>query len=124
VRLANADAIALARTAHAYGSPDLHPGVLDSLEADPGKTRTIRLTRTIPLSVLYNRIEVRNGRLLLHPDPYELASIDREDVLAVLGASGVSPADVDSFVIDASLERAERETVVMYLRDLHAPVQP
>jgi murein L,D-transpeptidase YcbB/YkuD len=124
VRLANADAIALARTAHAYGSPDVHPGVLDSLEADPGKTRTIRLTRTIPLSVLYNRIEVRNGRLLLHPDPYELAPIDIENVLSVLGASGVSPADVDSFVIDAALERAERETVVMYLRDLRAPVQP
>ena len=124
VRMANADAIALARTAHAYGSPDLDPGVLDSLEADPGKTRTIHLTQTIPFSVLYNRIEVRGGRLLLHPDPYELAPVDLERVLSVLGAAGVAPPNVDSLVIDAALERAARETISISLGDLRAPVQP
>jgi murein L,D-transpeptidase YcbB/YkuD len=124
VRLANADAIALARTVHAYGTPELHPSVLDSLEADPGKTRTIHLARTIPLSVLYNRIEVREGRLLLHPDPYGLAPIDVEGVFSVLSTVGVAPPNVDPIVIEAALERAARETVSISLGDLRGPMQP
>jgi murein L,D-transpeptidase YcbB/YkuD len=124
VRLTNANAIELARTAHADGSPGLDAAVLDSLESDSGMTRTIRLAQPVPLAVLYDRIEVRDGRLVLHPDPYGLAPIGREDVLSVLATAGVPATDVDSFVIDAALERAARETVPILLRDLRAPVQP
>ena len=124
VRLANEDAIALARIAHAYGTPDLDPAVLDSLEADPDRTRTIRLTRPIPLSVVYERIEIRSGRLALHPDPYGLAPLDRERLLSVLAAAGVPSARVDPVVLDTALERAMRQTVSISLRDLSGAVRP
>jgi murein L,D-transpeptidase YcbB/YkuD len=120
VRLTNADAIALARAVHAYGSPDLAPAVLDSLVADPDRTRTIRLTRPISLSIVYDRIEVREGRLALHPDPYGRAPIDRRDLVSQLAAVGLPAAGIEPAVLDAALERAERETVTISLRDLRS----
>jgi hypothetical protein len=87
-------------------------------------TRTIRLPRPIPLSVLYKRIEVREGRLMLHPDPYGLAPIEREDVISVLAVAGVPTADVDPVVIDAALKLSDLETVPVFLRDLQGPVPP
>jgi murein L,D-transpeptidase YcbB/YkuD len=124
VRLSNADAIELARTAHTYGSPGVDAAVLDSLESDPGMTRTIRLTQPVPLAVRYDRIEVRDGRLLLHPDPYGMDPIGRGDVLSALATAGVPATDVAPFVVDAALERAAGGSVSIDLRDLRGPVGP
>jgi murein L,D-transpeptidase YcbB/YkuD len=121
VRMANADAIELARIAHAHGSPDLAAVVLDSLIDEPRKTRTIRLPLPVPLTVLYQRIEVRDGALLLHPDPYELDPIDREEVLSALAAAGF-PRDVDPLLIEAALDRCRGQTVSVAVHDLLAPV--
>lgn len=120
VRMANEDAIELARITHAHGTPDLAAAVLDSLIDEPRKTRTIRLTSPVPLTVLYARIEVREGALLLHPDPYELDPIDADEVRSALATAGL-PVDVDPLVIRAALVRAEIETVRIAVHDLRAP---
>lgn len=119
VRMANPDAIELARIAHANGSPGLAVAALDSLIDDPRKTRTIRLTSPVPLTVLYQRIEIRDRALLLHPDPYELDPIDADEVRSALRTAGL-PIDVDPLVLSAALERAETETVRIAVRDLRA----
>ncbi|HEU4463609.1 MAG TPA: L,D-transpeptidase [Gemmatimonadota bacterium] len=119
VRMTNADAIELARTTHAFGSPELPPAVLDSLIDEPKRTRTIHLARPVPLTVLYQRIEVRDGDLLLHPDPYELDPIDRGEILSALAAAGL-PLDVDPLLIEAALDRAEAGTVRIAVHDLRA----
>jgi hypothetical protein len=106
VRLVNPNAIELAQIAHAYGSPELGAAVLDSLIDNPRMTRTIRLANPVPVSVLYQRIEVRDGALLLHPDPYELDPIDQNEVLSALATAGL-PREVDPLLIEAALERAE-----------------
>lgn len=121
VRLVNPNAIELARIAHAYATPDLGPAVLDSLIDDPRMTRTIRLAGPVPLSVLYQRIEIRDGALLLHPDPYELDPIDQNEVLSALATAGL-PREVDPLLIEAALKRAEVETVRIAVHDLRAPV--
>lgn len=123
VRMRNADAIALARVVHAHGSPDLAPVVLDSLEGDPRRTRTIRLAEPVPLSILYQRIEIRRGRLELHPDPYGLEPIRAEDVRAALRVAGLPPEALDLAVIEAAIARADRESVSIPL-DLSPSMPP
>lgn len=111
VRMRNDDAIALARLVHAHASPEVTPTELDSLEKDPRRTRTIRLAEPVPLSILYQRIEVRPGRLELHPDPYGLDSIRREDVRAALRVAGLPAGALSPALIDAAIARADRESV-------------
>jgi murein L,D-transpeptidase YcbB/YkuD len=91
VRMTNADAIALARTVHAYAGPGLGPLTLDSLEADTARTRTIALTRSVPIDIVYRIAEVDERELRLHPDVYRrvassVAEVEREAIAALLGA--------------------------------------
>lgn len=73
IRLANRDAMALARLVHAYGSPAVRPGTLDSLEADTLATRQIPLQQAIPITIRYDLVEVVGDDLVLYPDIYRLA---------------------------------------------------
>jgi murein L,D-transpeptidase YcbB/YkuD len=70
VRMANPDAIALARTLHAHASPGISPALLDSLEANPRRTQTIALETPIALDIRYDLVETRDGRTLVHEDIY------------------------------------------------------
>ena len=68
VRMSNADAIALARTVHAYAGPALDPQILDALEDDTSRTRTLGLTRAVPIDIVYRIAEVDSRELRLYPD--------------------------------------------------------
>jgi hypothetical protein len=88
VRMSNADAIALARRVHSRAGPPVLAALLDSLVADTSRTRTLYLTRTVPIDIAYVLAEVREDDLLLHPDVYRLAgsrvpSAEREAMLAI-----------------------------------------
>ena len=95
VRLRNADAIALARTVHAHASPDLLPALLDSLEENPARTRSIGLETPVPLSIRYDLVEVRSGRIEVHADIYGSGAAGADEVMAALGRAGIDPGDVD-----------------------------
>lgn len=73
IRMSNTDAIALARLVHAYAGPPLPPGLLDSLVADTSRTRTLVLSRTVPVDIDYDLAEVRNDVLWIWVDVYRLA---------------------------------------------------
>ena len=91
VRMSNADAIALARMVHASAGPGLGRFTLDSLEADTARTRTIVLTRSVPIDIVYRIAEADASELRLHPDVYRrvassVADVEREAIAALLGA--------------------------------------
>lgn len=73
VRLSNRDATALARIVHAHGSPAVRAETLDSLEADTAATRSIPLSRAIPIDIVYEPVEIVGDDLIIHPDVYRLA---------------------------------------------------
>ena len=95
VRMSNADAIALARLVHAHASPGLLPAVLDTLEAHSSRTRSIVLDAPVPLSIRYDLVEVRGGRIEIHADVYGRHEVGAADVLAALERAGIRPDQVD-----------------------------
>jgi murein L,D-transpeptidase YcbB/YkuD len=74
VRMSNEDAIALARLVHEHAGPRLSDALLDSLVADTTRTRTIALSRTVPIDVEYRLAELRANELVVYPDVYRLAT--------------------------------------------------
>ena len=110
LRMANADAIALARMVHRAATPELPDAVLDSLIADTARTRTFALPLAVPLVIRYELAEVRNGTMWVYPDVYQVASADpRAHALRALAAHGVAAADVDLRALDALLRRARSQ---------------
>lgn len=106
VRMSNEDAIELARRVHAAVPPALPDSLLAALEADPGRTLAVRLEETVPISIDYARVEVRQGRLEIHPDPYRRAGVSAADVLHALAVAGVPPDAIDRAAVDAVVARA------------------
>ncbi|MDX1624693.1 MAG: L,D-transpeptidase [Gemmatimonadota bacterium] len=118
VRMRNADAVELARIVHRHASPGVTEATLDSLEADPGRTRTIRLAEAVPMSIRYDRIEVRDGRLEIHPDVYGLVEIAPEDVRKALRAAGIAAGKADDDLLRWWIDRAARQEVSIPLGPL------
>lgn len=115
VRMTNADAIALARTVHAYAGPELPPGTLDALEADTSRTRTIALARTVPIDIVYQIAEVRADELRLYPDVYRrvgssVSDVEREAIVTLLGA-GVDTTGLRADRLHALARASRRATV-------------
>ena len=73
---------------------------------------------------MYERVEVRHGRLAIHPDPYGLAPMDRSRLVSILSAAGVAAADIDPTVLDLALERARDESVSLSLNDSAGSLAP
>lgn len=105
VRMSNEDAIALARLVHERAGPPLPPALLDSLVADTTRTRTIALSRTVPIDIEYQLAEARSGEVVVYPDVYRLA--------------GRSAADVESQIVEALL-RARIDTSGLVMERVRA----
>ena len=106
IRLANADAIDLARLVHRFGSLTLTPDDIEALATDTVVTRTLQLDPTVPLEIRYDLVEIQAGRLTVYPDIYRLARRSlREEVYAALAARGVDTASIDSTRVRAFVRR-------------------
>ena len=70
VRLANRDVLILARLVGRSASRRVTDGFVDSVEANPARTRTILLDSPVPLRVVYELVEVIGDRIVVHRDVY------------------------------------------------------
>jgi hypothetical protein len=111
VRMSNADAIALARLVHTHASPGLLPAVLDTLEANSARTRSIVLDAPVPLSIRYDLVEVRGGRIEIHADVYGRREAGVADVLAALERAGIRPDQVDADGLRSALRASPPLTI-------------
>ena len=97
IRLANADAIELARFVHRFGSPFLTADDVARLIADRVTTRLLNLDHAIPLEIRYDLVEIHGGRLTVYRDVYRQASQSLGDeVHTALRTYGIDAALVDS----------------------------
>lgn len=125
VRMTNADAIALARTVHAYAGPTLAPAMLDTLEADTSRTRTIALARTVPIDIVYRIAEVGAGELRLYPDVYRrvassVADVEREAIVTLLGA-GIDTTGLHAERLHALARASRRAAARLPIDSLFLP---
>jgi hypothetical protein len=97
VRMSNADAIALARLIHSHAGPATPPTLIDQLVADTAWTRTLVLSRTVPVDIEYRLAEVRDADLVLYFDIYRYAgtrvpSTDEQGIQALRDLRGDTSA--------------------------------
>jgi hypothetical protein len=71
----------------------------------------------VPLEVRYHRVEVRAGRLEIHPDVYRLEALSGEEVREILRAAGVAGA-LDAARLDAAIEEGSRSGLAVPISDL------
>jgi hypothetical protein len=120
IRMSNADAIALARLIHAYAGPPVSAALLDSLVADTARTRTLMLSRTVPVDLDYDLAQVRDGALWVYVDIYRLAGtrVPRTQVQALeaLGRVAADTAVIDTARVRSLVRAAVRTSV-------HLPVE-
>lgn len=124
IRMHNADAIALARLVHRFGSPGMTEEDVERLAADTA-TRTIELEIPVSIELRYDRAEVRNDSLFLYRDIYRLATDPLyDDVVTALVARGVDRANIDTAVVRSVTRNVQRHgTSVPLTRLVRSAIQ-
>jgi murein L,D-transpeptidase YcbB/YkuD len=128
VRMANADAIELARLIHSRAGPALPTALIDELVADTSRTRTIVLSRAVPVDIDYSLTEVQGEELVLFLDVYRYAGsrvpdVETQAMRALRAARGES-AVIDVARLRTLIRASRRATVRLPLDSLIAPEAP
>jgi L,D-transpeptidase catalytic domain len=124
VRMANADAIALARVIHAHAGPAVSPRLLDELIADTARTRLLSLSTAVPVDIVYVLAEVRDTDLVLYPDVYRYAGsrVPRveDQAMRALRTIGGDTVAIDVTRVRALVHASRRARVRLPLDSLFA----
>jgi murein L,D-transpeptidase YcbB/YkuD len=114
VRLSNTDVLEVSRRIHQHLLPHVSIETIDSAIAAPRRTRTFQLAQPVPVSVVYETVEFRDGKIEIHPDVYRLdaaGSGRRDRVLALIRGAGYEPASVDPVLLAGILADGNKRTV-------------
>jgi L,D-transpeptidase catalytic domain len=108
VRLRNEDAIALAQLVHRHGLAPVPEGTLEELASTRSwRTHTYPLTEKVPLDLVYELVEVRDGDLVVYPDFYRDARLPLTELATrALEAAGYRRDQVDAERLAAALTPA------------------
>lgn len=103
VRMLNKDAIALARFLHERAAPKVTSGQIDRILARPGDTRRVNFQKSVPVTIRYDLVTVRDGDVTVYPDIYGYKSLHAEAVYQALMSAGydinlVSRSDIDRLI--------------------------
>ena len=124
VRMANADAIAVARRVHRRATPALTDAAIDSILADSTHSRRFAVAPPVPVIVRYDLAEVLRDSLWIYPNVYALRTADpRAHAMRALAGVGVDTATVDATALRDVL-RAGRRQVAGVPMAVVAPVAP
>ena len=119
VRVANADAISLARLVHGAGTPSLPMALLDSLLADTSYTRFIVLDAPVPIVIRYDLAEVEADTLVLHRDVYSIEPRNEQQLARdALREHGIDPEIVDWKRLSSRLRSTTRRPLKIALDEL------
>jgi len=96
VRLANGDAVALAKILIRAAVPSIEPDRLAAMAADRVATLSVPFERRIPLAIEYRVVEPVGDSVRFHPNPYRWSSARISRALsAELAAPAVDALDFD-----------------------------
>jgi hypothetical protein len=126
VRLRNEDAIAIAQLVHRHGMAPLPDGKLDQLASTrTWRTAAYPLTEEVPLDIVYEVVEVRDGELVVYPDLYRDARFPLTELATrALEAVGYARDRVDAASLTAALAPAQQPAATPAKGTKVAPVEP
>ncbi len=124
IRLANGDAVALARIVQRAGSDEPAPSDEELAVWDSTTTRSVLFARPVPLLIRYDLAEVDRDRITLYPDVYRFAGDTVSSVVfSALLAAGYPEAALDPARIGRLADRARRAPRTVPIADLLARPQ-
>lgn len=88
VRMLNKDVIALARLLHERAAPQVTSAQIDRILANSSQTRRVNFRESIPVTIRYDLVTVRDGDVNVHPDIYNYKSLHPEAVYQALMSAG------------------------------------
>lgn len=106
VRMRNRDVIELARLLHRHAEPTVAPSEIDGILRRSGTTRWSTFGAPVPLVIRYDPVVVEGEELKVYPDVYERSRIHTEAVIQALLTAGYDAASIDRQQIRAVLRRA------------------
>jgi murein L,D-transpeptidase YcbB/YkuD len=120
LRMANEDAIELARVVQRYGAPHVTDATVDSVLARHDRTHCVVLATPVPIELRYALAEVRGDSVFVHRDIYRLSRGARldETVAAAAAALGIDSSEVRKQPLRNALRISVRRTAAVALADL------
>ncbi len=83
-----------AQLAKASNTSEVSDSTITSYLKDPEKTKTVKLSQTVPVELRYETIVVEDGKLHIYKDVYAQDTNNEENLRAVLEANGVRFEDL------------------------------
>jgi lipoprotein-anchoring transpeptidase ErfK/SrfK len=104
-----------AQLAKASNTTDLSESAIQSYLQDEEKTKTVKLSQTVPVELRYETIVLEDGKLHIYKDVYAQDTNTEENLRAVLEANGVKFEDLSEqqrTEILNSLKDVKKETTI------------
>lgn len=121
LRMANEDVIELAQLVHSYGTPGLPGSELKKLVDNSRWSRRIMLPEQVALDIVYDVVEVRHGKLELHPDVYGASGrAKREQAVQALMAAGYDVDRLDDARLTQLVDSSKSGAVSVTVESLYA----
>lgn len=119
VRMLNKDAIALARLLHERAAPQVTSGQIDRILANSSQTRRVNFRESIPVTIRYDLVTIRDGDVNVHPDYYGYKLLHAEAVYQALMSAGYDVSGVSQEDVQRLIERGRDtdETLSMKVED-------
>ena len=105
VRMLNKDAIALARLLHQRAAPQVSSAQIDRILASSSQTRRVNFRESIPVTIRYDLVTIRDGDVNVYPDIYGYRSLHAEAVYQALMTAGYDVNRVSREDINRLIER-------------------
>ena len=119
VRLASADAIALARLLQIRAGAAITEAAMDSLLEAWHPTRDVTLTSPVRFKIVYEIVELRDSTLTLYPDIYHRERSGYAPlVTAALAGAGLDTTHLDRAALARAARRARASATSVRVHDL------
>jgi murein L,D-transpeptidase YcbB/YkuD len=106
IRMKNADAVELARLVERFGAPMFAGDDIERIAADTVTTRIVLLEAPVPIEIRYDLVEVRDRRVFVYRDVYNLAVRPlRAELYTTLAGHGLDTMRLDESAVRRFLRR-------------------
>lgn len=119
MRMKNKEAEELAWFFQSRFSSEIDETLRDRYRRFPRSSFTVKLDRKIPVTIIYDRVAVRNDEVQIYPDIYGRGRNLWGELLGALSEIGVPPWEIDPSPFHR-IEKSNKETKIS-IRDLVSP---